>query len=626
MPKPASLQSNSGVSAAPLPGLASSAASRLPRWAIAWLLALYILQGLFHRDPWRGDDLVGIALARSAAESLLKGDFSLFFIPHIQGLTFHEEGPLWPLIQAIFMLPIYAWSWVTKTPLAVTLLDDAARIPLAIAMAVGFIALWKAADRFARRREAQPIDPLGVGPKSEDFGKTIGDCAFLIAVACLGTIYPWHQSGTQAAVFALHSLLLWTLATAPEFPKRAARHSAWLLMGMLLIDGLGLAVTFVFALLLIFWLVKPYRLVAGIFFRKFFALFLVFLVVVILLSVALTDRSLLGAWVQTQSSDWWIAKMIDAQAGGFAHLRRWFLDALWKWWPLWPIALFGLWRNRQIRFLEAPQWAAPLIITCCMLAAGLLGPREWQLAQLAPIASLALLAAFGLLTMPRPLVNLVDWFAVVLFTGLAIFIWLYWTALNFGFPQNLANRVALVAPGIEGNANIYEISIGISATIAWLVLVSWRIGRGNPRLWRPVILSAGGLTLVWTLLITLWIPAIDRIQGQATLARSMERAWMASATKIYGPSASPKALSAQHADACVMASRTTLGPTAAAVALTQIPIRLSDQCRWRFALRDAETASASTAAPKGQWKVIWQSKSSEDRRSKERYLLLERVR
>ena len=53
-----------------------------------------------------------------------------------------------------------------------------------IAMALGFTALWKATDRFARRREAQPLDPLGVGPKSQDFGKTLADCALLLAIAC----------------------------------------------------------------------------------------------------------------------------------------------------------------------------------------------------------------------------------------------------------------------------------------------------------------------------------------------------------------------------------------------------------------------------------------------------------
>ncbi len=62
---------------APLPGLAASAANRIPRWLLVLIVVLYIGHGLFHRDPWRGEDMLGLALARTAAEALLRGDVSL---------------------------------------------------------------------------------------------------------------------------------------------------------------------------------------------------------------------------------------------------------------------------------------------------------------------------------------------------------------------------------------------------------------------------------------------------------------------------------------------------------------------------------------------------------------------
>jgi 4-amino-4-deoxy-L-arabinose transferase-like glycosyltransferase len=209
-------------------------------------------------------------------------------------------------------------------------------------------------------------------------------------------------------------------------------------------------------------------------------------------------------------------------------------------------------------------------------------------------------------------VNLVDWFAVALFTALGIFIWLYWTALNFGFPSALAQRVAILAPGVQGNANLYEVLTGVFASMAWVVLVIWRLRRGNPRLWRPVVLSAGGLTLLWVLLMTLWLPAIDRIQGQQTLAQSLESAWIQSAqTK-------PKALQANTSRFCVQLTHESQTLDAIAIALTHLPVRRDPQCHWRLGSR------APNATELREWKTIWRSSGTEDRRIRERFVLLER--
>ncbi|MFZ9409335.1 MAG: hypothetical protein ACO25R_04090, partial [Burkholderiaceae bacterium] len=189
---------NTVRASAPLPGLAASAASRLPRWALIGLLVLYVGHGLFDRVAWRGDDLMTIALARSTVQELLSGNLAVLILPQLQDLAWNQQGPLWILIVSIFLLPLVAWAAIQGLPLPIHLLDDVARIPVGLTLVLGFVTIWKAADRYARRREARPLDPLGVGPKSRDFGGTLGDCALLLAIATLGVIYPWHQAGPAA--------------------------------------------------------------------------------------------------------------------------------------------------------------------------------------------------------------------------------------------------------------------------------------------------------------------------------------------------------------------------------------------------------------------------------------------
>ena len=614
---------------APLPGLAASAANRIPRWLLVLIVVLYIGHGLFHRDPWRGEDMLGLALARTAAEALLRGDVSLLLLPQLADIAWNQQGALWSAIVAIFMLPVYLWAALNQAPIPLHLLDDVARVPLALTVAMGLIAVWKASDRFARRREAQPVDPLGMGPRSSSFGKTLGDCALLLTIAALGVVYPWHQLGTTAIALLMQGLLLWALATAPETPRRAAYQMALIVFASLLTYGIGLAVTQMIAVLCIFAWVAPYRLAAKEFLGRWLlqTIGLMLLWSVIAMMLLSTDRVL--AWWQEGFSDWSILRWIAGEAPALHTLGPWIKESLWRWWPLWPIAIFGMRTLRQTSFSRAPHWAVPVIVTATAIAAGLIGPEDWRVHQIAPVGSLALIAAFGLLSLPRPMINLIDWFAVVLFTAVGIFVWLYWSALNFGIPQTLATRVPLLAPDVAGNANIYEVAIGLLATIAWVSLVVWRVSRGAPRLWRPVALSTGGVTLLWVLLTTLWLPAINRIQGQQALAYSLESGWLKTASQRLGVPTDQLTLALEQkhiktlpARACVQLSGQSTVLDTMAVAITRLPISHQSPCDWKLGL--AEPNAQGRLPAESGWRIVWQS-GNEERRGRQQYLLLERA-
>lgn len=617
---------------APLPGLAASAANRIPRWLLILIALLYIVHGLFHRDPWRGDDMLGLALARTSAEALLRGDFSVLLLPQLADLAWNQQGPLWTAVLAIFMLPIYAWSTLQQTPLPLHLLDDVARIPLGIALALGLAAIWKATDRFARRREAQPVDPLGLGPRSSEFGKTLGDCALLLTIAALGVVYPWHQLGTATVSLLLQGLLLWALATAPETPRRAAHQTALIITASLLTQGIGLALMQVIAILLVFAWIKPYRLAARDFLPRWLVILSGLILFWILASLSLHSDQRLAAWWLRGLSDWSLTQWFAGNKSVLRDVGLWFNASLWQWWPLWPIAAFGLWKIRHTDLSKAPHWAVPIVFTLIAVIAGLAGPSDWRVHQLLPLASIALIAAFSLLSLPCPIINLVDWLAVVLFTAVGIFIWLYWIALNFGIPKTLAERIPLLAPGVTGNATIYEILIGLLTTLAWVLLVAWRIRRGAPRLWRPVALSTGGITLLWVLLTTLWLPAINRIQGQQALAQSLESGWQRAVERRLGPQAGLMAAAQlQQAPihqpaitACVRLSEQLTALDAMAVAITRLPISNQPHCLWRLGLLGPDTQRDTDTPATARWTIVWQS-SGEDRRGRQRYVLLEKT-
>lgn len=496
----------------PLPGLAASAAQTLPRPLLYALAVLYAWSGLFGHDPWRGDDLLGIALAQSAFQALSHGQ--AFWLPQLQGVILSHQGPLPGLLTALLVWPVDQVVQVVQgRPLGSGQFDDVARAFLAISLAVGLYGLWHAIQRLALRREARPVDPLGIGPSAQALGQTLGDCGILLSLACLGALARWHEAGNATLSFALQAWLLWAVAAAPEQPHRAGRQIAWLLAALFLCDGLSGLISWAIGLLLVLWRVHAWRLVAAAMLRQI-ALHGAIVTGVLLLIVTFSHHGAAAqAWLAGQFS-------LRPQWPG-AALRTW----AWTWWPVWPMVLalavqayrHGLWHLEHLQMLS--------LVSAALVLVAFLGVSQAEASRLLPLAPLVALAVFGLLSLPRGLVSLIDWFAVVVFTALAALIWLYWSAMVSGFPAQLAQRLAFFAPELgrdKFSPLAFLVGTGISG--AWLALVVWRVRRGQSRLWRPVVLSAGGVSLIWLLMLSLWGPALEINRGYRPLSQALGQA------------------------------------------------------------------------------------------------------
>jgi hypothetical protein len=121
--------------------------------------------------------------------------------------------------------------------------------------------------------------------------------------------------------------------------------------------------------------------------------------------------------------------------------------------------------------------------------------------------------------------------------------------------------------------------------------------------------------LLWSLLTTLWLPAIDRIQGQRVLAESLERGWQQAAA------AQP---AIESGAACVGLSEQSTALNAMAVAISRLPLSSDPQCLWKLSVAGAAQRDTHIASSTQQWKVVWQS-GAEDRQGRQRILLLERA-
>src|SRR5690606_13926949 len=70
-------------------------------------------------------------------------------------------------------------------------------------------------------------------------------------------------------------------------------------------------------------------------------------------------------------------------------------------------------------------------------------------------------------------------------------------------------HVGRLEPGVLPSFALLLFALGAAATLAWLWLVSWRVGRHRDAIWKSLVLPAAGSTLCWLLLMTLWLPLLD---------------------------------------------------------------------------------------------------------------------
>ena len=113
---------------------------------------------------------------------------------------------------------------------------------------------------------------------------------------------------------------------------------------------------------------------------------------------------------------------------------------------------------------------------------------------------------------------MIDWFTLILFSLVAVYVWFVWLAAITGVPARSAARVYRLLEGYTPRFEWVPFLIGLAASAGWLVLVRWRTSRLPPAIWKSMILPAGGVTMCWVMLTSLWLPALNYARSYETVA------------------------------------------------------------------------------------------------------------
>src|SRR5262249_6630777 len=184
-----------------------------------------------------------------------------------------------------------------------------------------------------------------------------------------------------------------------------------------------------------------------------------------------------GALVPQRAPDFFAAwRVWTRETVGFpgtAELGRIGRNFPWYAWPLWPLALWTVYAWRDA--LRAPHIALAGLLSLAMLASLLFSSAPSETMLILTVPSLVPLAAFGATTLRRAAENAFDWFAIALFSLLALGAWAYFVAMQTGFPPKMAASVARLIPGFNEPPSFLGTSVAVIASVAWLALVVWRV-------------------------------------------------------------------------------------------------------------------------------------------------------
>lgn len=406
----------------------------------------------------------------------------------------------------------------------------AARLPFALLLVATTGLVWYAAYHLAREPAAQPLrSAFGNDPAPRDYARALADGATLAWIATLGLLDLGHQTIPEMVQLFSTALLLWSVARAVSSVRRAALGTV---VALSLLSASGAPA------LSLWWgltLAGACRMAEEAALRR--------LVMPLLIATAIGSLAGFGM------GEWQWRLQFPGSATDLVALFR-----LWAWylWPTWPLVLWTLWQWRR-------QWRCTHLLVpttvgvVALLACAATGRSDRTL--LLALPATALLAAFALPTLKRGTVAAIDWFSMTLFSLTALFIWVMYLAMQTGFPAKPAANVAKLAPSFSANLDPISLAVAATATGAWLALVRWRTGRHRPTLWKGLVLPAGGITLCWMLLMTLWMPLIDHDRSPRPVV-----------AQIVGHVAPDNCVRAQDAPTWLIAALESMGSIAAEAA------------------------------------------------------------
>lgn len=528
-------------------------------WLLLLLCFIWLWPGILGHGPWKPDEPYAVGVVQWMLHS---GDW---LTPRIAGEPYLDTPPLYYWVAALFARAFSPWLLP---------LHDAARLATPLFMSLTLLFVGMTARELIGRRH--------------------GRSAVLILIGCLGLIDTGHQLSADVAILCAEAacLLGLTLALRRGFlgALALALGSAALMLSASLVELVLLWMTAAMLPAFRGWRSRQY-------------------VKTITIALAL-GAPLVLMWPMSMAkhqpelfAQWWHSLALGPFYGfgrfALLHDFGYYLRLLpWFAWPAWPLAAWAVWRGRER--LSSTRYQLPLVLVLMNLLMLMLSPRQNPVYALPLLLPLAVLAAVELDTLKRGAAAFFNWFGIFTLGLAGVLVWLGWTAMNFGWPAKLAAKAVKYSPSYEAQIHVLPLLLALAMSLAW----GWAVTRRRLMGRQAVTNWALGMTLLWSLAGTLWLPWLDAQKGYHMVMHSLRASLPA------------------QLDSCVASAPGNQLPRAMAYYYVNLPLLNSEtvqghSCRYRLI-----STPEANYQPEGPWKMLWRGARPAEKR--EFYVLLKR--
>jgi 4-amino-4-deoxy-L-arabinose transferase-like glycosyltransferase len=341
----------------------------------------------------------------------------------------------------------------------------------------------------------------------ELWGKGFGRQTTFVFIGSLGLVLSAHTLMPAVSALTGIATAFYALSLAKRRPYRASvllslgMSASFLSTGLLPISII-LATSFALPCLFGAWRNKSYASVIG-------------------LSLLFASPFIAGWTILCQYfypdafSHWWALSLAQFTHSDHLYFLR---TLLWYAWPALPLAIWGLWRFRT-QLSSKPRFQ--LIITFFVIAWAFIGfGEDKEVFALPLLIPLTAMAGGSIETLKRGTAGALNWFGLILFGLMSGLIWLGWLAMLTGNPAKIKERLSFLSGMSHINFSMISFVIAVALTLIWLfaILRAQHTNRSSATNW------AIGMTAVWTLLMTLWLPMIDSARSYRDIFANLKSA------------------------------------------------------------------------------------------------------
>lgn len=445
-------------------------------WLLMLLVFAWLWAGVFSHDLWNpAEPQIYTAISESHSA----------WLPTVLGEPYFQLSPVYLCVASSLKMWFSPW-----------LMDSysASRLVSVLFTIVGLTAIGVTAHKLLNQHN--------------------GRSAVLILIGSAGLLPMTHFLSDMSVAFAGVSLCLWAITISNRQVVFAS-----LLLG---VGCVFLGQSLGWLTVVIVWLVAVGLLFHSAWYKH--RLLTVLVVAILLILPIFAMQLMMLAKLDSQAFHLYVSHNLFGAFGGLGginlHFNLWYYlkHLLWFAFPAYPLMAWTLIRAKNLLATKLGGLSMAWLLFFGIWLA--VNPQTFQDNLIVVLPILAILGAAKLDDLRRGVAAFLNWFGIMTFGATAVFLWLGFFAMNYGFPAKLAQRAMYFSPYYVPDIDPMPMIVAILFTPAWIFAITRKRIRGR----QAVSNWASGMTLAWSLGLTLFLPWLDAAKSYRPVIKQMQAA------------------------------------------------------------------------------------------------------